>query len=323
VTPEPSSHPFELSAADLRPLLQAWRQWLVDEKRVSPHTLRAYQHDVVDFLGFLTHHLGHVPRIGDLSDADLVDFRAWLARRAQQGNKGVTRARALAGVRNLCQWLDRHGHMHNAAIRVIRSPRKARTLPKPLSHTEACALVATAPEGTAVDAPLWVGRRDQALFALLYGGGLRLGEALGLTLAQRPVASMPLVIEGKGRKQRQVPVLPFVAAAVDAYVSACPWLVDAGGQGPLFVGLRGGELNPDVARQAMRRIRHLLMLPEAATPHALRHSFATHLLSEGVDLRVIQELLGHASLSTTQLYTDVATEQLAQIHRQAHPRQRS
>ena len=302
---------------DTAAALTDWRRWLVDEKRVSPHTLRAYQHDVDDFCNFLTDHLGRPPRLEDLSAAVLADFRGWLARRAQQGNQGTTRARALAGVKNFFQWLDRTGRLHNAAAMVIRSPKKAQKLPRPLPPQSARDVINSAGDMSNLDHP-WLGLRDQALFALLYGCGLRLGEALALQQQDTPTDNRALVIQGKSKKQRAVPVLPVVIARINTYLAACPLVRQPAD--PLFLGLRGGPLNPDVARQSMRRIRHLLMLPETATPHALRHSFATHLLADGVDLRAIQELLGHASLSTTQRYTDVDMEKLMAIHEMAHPR---
>lgn len=308
-----------IGAADTVAALADWRRWLVDEKRVSPHTLRAYQHDVNDFCQFLTGYLGHPPRLMDLSAAAVVDFRGWLAHRAQQGNQGTTRARALAGVKNLFQWLDHTGRLHNAVVIGMRSPKKAKKLPRPLAAQSAFDVIDSAGDLASLDHP-WLGLRDQALFALLYGCGLRLGEALSLRRQQAPVADRPLIIQGKGKKQRAVPVLPVVVERIAAYLAACPLVT--GPDDPLFLGLRGGVLNPDVARQSMRRVRHLLMLPETATPHALRHSFASHLLNAGVDLRAIQELLGHASLSTTQRYTDIETEKLREIHQMAHPRNR-
>lgn len=306
------------AAPDLLIRLTQWRDWLRDEKRVSRHTLRAYDHDITEFCHFLTGHLGHPPTLSDLSAARIADFRGWLAHRAQQGNQGGTRARALSGLRNFMAWMDRFGHAHNGALAVIRSPKKPRKLPRPLNISDARQVVHTAPETASLDHP-WLGMRDQALFALLYGGGLRIGEALSLKRRDAPKGGRTMTILGKGRKQRIIPVLPMVANLMARYLDACPF--DPGIDGPLFLGLRGEQLNPDVARAAMRRIRHVLQLPESATPHALRHSFATHLLAEGVDLRVIQELLGHASLSTTQRYTDLDIEQLAYIHASAHPRQ--
>ncbi|TSD86804.1 tyrosine recombinase XerC [Mycobacterium sp. KBS0706] len=314
--PDPDSMAGWPAAADLRDVAGRWRVWLEDEKRVSPHTLRAYLGDVGRFVGFLAEHLGRPPSLNDLSAAALPDLRAFQSRRAAGGAGAATRARGLSGVRNFLAHLDRTGVLHNAAIGSLRNPKLPKRLPRPLAVTDALAAVDTI-ETLATEE--WIGLRDRALLLLLYGCGLRLGEALGLTRREAPKGDT-LVVTGKGRKQRMVPVLPAVREAVDAYVAACPFPLAA--TGPLFLGARGGPLNPAVAERQMRQLRAVLGLPDSATPHALRHSFATHLLAGGGDLRTIQELLGHAALSTTQRYTEVDTERLMTVYADAHPRAR-
>ncbi|TWB73267.1 integrase/recombinase XerC [Nitrospirillum amazonense] len=304
-------------APDVAAALEEWRRWLTSEKTASPHTLRAYQGDVAAFLSFLTEHLGRAPSLNDLGGAKLGDFRAWLADRASEGAIAASRARAVSGVRNLFRWLDRSGRLHNPAIGLLNAPKVKRPMPRPLTVDDAGTLLE---EASDIPQAPWVGLRDRALFTLLYGCGLRMDEALRLTRAEAPLDSDTLRVTGKGSKQRDVPVLPAVRQALAAYIEACPYPLPAGG--PLFLGVRGDRLNDRVARLAMQTLRQLLGLPDTATPHALRHSFATHLLGGGADLRAIQDLLGHASLSTTQRYTDVDAEQLLSVYETAHPRAR-
>jgi integrase/recombinase XerC len=292
----------------------SWRAWLANERRASPHTLSAYGRDLRDFLAVLARHRGGPPGLADLAALSLGDFRAFLAHRARDGLSVSSRARSLATVRGFFRFLERNGLVANAAIRLVRTPKLARSLPKALAVGEALASVETVVDLS--DEP-WVARRDRALLLLLYGCGLRIGEALGLNRRDAPVGDS-LVVTGKGSKQRLVPILPIVGEAISDYLAACPYPGD--GDTPLFVGVRGGRLDPAVVQRQMRRLRAALGLPETATPHALRHSFATHLLADGGDLRTIQELLGHASLSTTQRYTDVDTVRLAAVHRKSHPR---
>jgi integrase/recombinase XerC len=303
-------------AEDVSAAIAAWRRWLEMEKRVSRHTLSAYTADLSGFLEFLTRYHGRPPSINDLSEARFMDFRAWLARQASDGLGTASRARALSGVRNFFRWLDRSGQMHNPTISLIQAPKLPERLPKPLTEGDAANLLTTAEEWASEP---WVGKRDRALFTLLYGCGLRIDEALSLN--RRDMPDETLVVTGKGRKQRMIPVLPVVREALEAYVAACPYALSD--NGPLFVGMRGGRLNAAVAQKQMRALRAVMGLPDTATPHALRHSFATHLLTDGSDLRAIQDLLGHASLSSTQLYTDLDAEQMLGIYENAHPRARS
>jgi integrase/recombinase XerC len=300
----------------LRAAVDEWAAWLVHEKRYSLHTLDGYRRDIAAFLRFLTEHNGYPPGIGELATLRLMDFRAWLARRQADGLSRASTARALAALRGLFRRLDRRGLAHNAAIGVLRTPRLPRSIPKALAQDEASDVIQAA--GDAEREP-WVIKRDIAMFTLLYGCGLRIGEALTLDRHQAPRGDA-IVVTGKGNKQRLVPVLPAVAEAVADYLAACPHPLKP--DDPLFVGVRGGRLQAGVVQRRMRELRRDLGLPETATPHALRHSFATHLLAGGGDLRTIQELLGHVSLSTTQRYTAVDGSRLAAVYRDAHPRAR-
>ena len=299
--------------------IEDWRGWLAHERRASRHTVDAYGRDLAAFLRFLAGHLGFPPGLGDLDGLTPADFRSYLASRAGHGLGRTSVARAMSTLRGFFRFLDRAGLAHNAAIGAIRTPRVPQSIPKALTETDA--RMAVEAVGDLSDEP-WVARRDTALLLLLYGCGLRIGEALALNRGQAPAAKAgdTMVVTGKGNKQRMVPVLPVVARAMDDYLAACPY--PQGDDDPLFVGVRGKRLNAGVVQRQVRRLRALLGLPETATPHALRHSFATHLLSGGGDLRTIQELLGHASLSTTQRYTAVDAGHLTAVYRKAHPRAR-
>lgn len=293
----------------LTPLANQWLTALRNERQASPHTLSNYQRDVESFLRFFSEHSGEKASDKQILQANLTDLRAWLAHLAQRGLDAPSRARATSALRSFFRWAGRETGTYNTAITLLRTPRHKPPLPKALSRAEAGELVNAASDS-------WTDKRDRALLMLLYGAGLRLSEALSLTVAD--AAQNPLTVTGKGNKQRQVPMLPAVKTVLTE------WLAERGNaaddKSPLFIGAKGDRLNPGVAQKQMRRLRARLGLPDHATPHALRHSFATHLLAEGADLRVIQELLGHASLSTTQRYTDVETEQLMAIHAKAHPR---
>ncbi|MEE9544529.1 MAG: tyrosine recombinase XerC [Rhodospirillales bacterium] len=296
--------------------IEDWRAWLAHERRLSVHTLDAYGRDLAAFLGFVAEHLGFAPGLRDLENLTTVDFRGYLAKRNAFGLARTSTARAMSCLRGFFRFLDHNGIAHNAALGAVRTPKTPQSLPKALSEEEA--LEALGAIGDLSGEP-WIGKRDTALVTMLYGCGLRIGEALALNRGQAPKGET-MVVTGKGGKQRLVPVLPIVAAAIDNYLAACPHAL--GGDGPLFVGARGKRLNPGVAQRQMRRLRAPLGLAETATPHALRHSFATHLLCGGGDLRTIQELLGHASLSTTQRYTAVDAGRLVEVYRSAHPRAR-
>jgi integrase/recombinase XerC len=300
--------------ADVIRAVEAWGRWMAAERRCSVHTLDGYGRDLAGFLSFLTDHRGEPPGLDTLAELQAADIRSWLAQRSSGGIAKSSLARGLSTLRNFFRYLDRHDLAHNPAVIAVKGPRPPRSVPKALAPDEALETLTAAAE--MYDEP-WLAARDVALFTLLYGCGLRLGEALGLEGRHAPAADT-MVITGKGRKQRLVPVLPVVRDAIAKYLRLCPYR--PGPADKLFVGARGGPLNPGVVQRQMRRLRPLLGLPDTATPHALRHSFATHLLAGGGDLRTIQELLGHASLSTTQRYTNVDQAQLIRIHGAHHPR---
>jgi integrase/recombinase XerC len=312
--PEPLPLARFAAADDLRAAIGIWAAWLSGERRASAHTVAAYGRDLAFFLDFLTEHLGEVPNLAAISGLRTGDFRAFLARRAQDGIERASLARGLSVLRGFLRFLQRRGLAETTALAALRSPKLPQSVPKPLTIEDAAASLDAAAK---VAVRQWEGKRDTAIMALLYGCGLRLSEALGLTRGEAPLGDM-LAITGKGGKQRLLPVLPAVREAVAEYVAACP--NSPAKDGPLFVGARGGPLNPRVVQRQMAAVRRRLALSDTATPHALRHSFATHLLGAGGDLRAIQELLGHASLSTTQRYTSVETERLLAIYEAAHPR---
>ena len=307
------------AAADLATAVETWLGRLGDERRRSEHTIAAYRRDLDDFLHFLAEHRGAAPDLAALAGLTVRDLRAWLAHRVAEGLARTSTARSLSAVRVFFRHLEREGVPVSSALSLVRAPRTPRAVPRPLTEGQAKAVVDL--DGLNAGPPDWIARRDAAVLLLLYGCGLRIGEALGLDRADAPAADAKvhsLMITGKGNKQRVVPVLPVVAAAIADYLAACPHRLELGG--PLFVGVRGKRLQPRLVQQTMARLRGALGLPASATPHALRHSFATHLLAGGGDLRTIQELLGHASLSTTQRYTEVDEAGLLAAYTAAHPR---
>jgi integrase/recombinase XerC len=293
-----------------------WLDWIKGERRLADKTVTAYRTDLVDFIRFIVEHYGDEPESIRFMSLEPSDIRAFLAMRASRGFARSSNARAMATIRGFFRFLDRRGLASSAAAHAVRTPKLKRSLPRSLS--EADALQAIDSVAKLSDEP-WLAKRDAALLMLFYGCGLRIGEALALNRSAEPFGSS-LRILGKGGKERVVPLLPRVRQALDAYLEACPYRIEP--DAPLFVGARGKRLDPAVAQKQVRRVRALLRLPQTATPHALRHSFATHLLAGGGDLRSIQELLGHASLTTTQLYTEVDAERLVSIHRTTHPRYR-
>ena len=302
------------AAADLLAALEDWRRWLIAERRTSPHTVDAYCRDVASFLEFIRDHRGETADLNALADLSPADFRAWLAARLGDGLSRTSITRAMSALRNLFRFLDRTGRVDNQALAAVKAPKPPKSVPKPLNAEDALALLRRAVE---IAPEPWIGARDVAILTLLYGCGLRIDEALSLNQGDAPTGDT-MMITGKGNKERLVPVLPVVIDAVQSYRDACPYATDA--DCPLFYGARGARLNPGIVQRTMRTLRADLGLPETATPHALRHSFATHLLAGGGDLRTIQELLGHASLSTTQRYTDVDTQKLIEVYDRAHPR---
>ncbi|MFC4726238.1 tyrosine recombinase XerC [Glycocaulis abyssi] len=285
-------------------------------RRYSAHTVKAYERDLGQWLAFLTAHKGRAVTSKDLSTLTGTDWRAWLADRRRDGAGPRTLQRALSAVRSFYAFIrTRHG-IDNAALALVEAPRAPRRLPRPVSEAAAKAMLDDA--GTA-RAEAWHGARDTAVLALLYGAGLRVSEALSLMGRDYPLADA-LRITGKGGRTRLVPVLEPVRQAVEAYVTLCPYPLAA--DQPLFKGARGGALNARAVQRCVECMRGALGLPSTATPHALRHAFATHLLAGGGDLRAIQELLGHASLSTTQIYAEVDTARLLSVHAATHPRAR-
>ena len=304
---------------DVEAQLRHWLTYLHAEKRMSGKTLDAYQRDARQFLSFLGDHLGGAPTLKKLAKLTPQDVRAFMAARRAQGIGSRSLMRGLAGVRSFARFLERNGKGKVAALNAIRAPKVAKSLPKPLPISAAKQMV-DADLRAGEERPQWVLARDAAVLALLYGSGLRISEALALRRkdAPAPGSGDVITVTGKGNKQRMVPVLPQVLEAIAAYIGLCPLPLSA--EGPLFIGARGGPLSPRIVQLAMARLRGALGLPSTATPHALRHSFASHLLARGGDLRAIQELLGHASLSTTQIYTQVDSEHLLKAYRSAHPR---
>ncbi|QBK32070.1 tyrosine recombinase XerC [Roseitalea porphyridii] len=301
---------------DLLAARKAWLDKLAGERRLAANTLEAYERDTRQFLNFLADHQGGPPGLKDIAGLRPMDLRAFLTRRRGQGAGVRTIGRCLAGVRSFLKHLEREGLANAAAATAMRAPRQPQSLPKPLTAVDASRVVEA---GEQLNAAPWMRARNAAVLTLLYGCGLRIGEALALDGADlRDRSARSIAVTGKGGKTRTVPLLPVVFEAIDAYRDLCPYDLAPGTA--LFRGARGGALQPAVLQRDMRALRGALGLPETATPHALRHSFATHLLGSGGDLRTIQELLGHASLSTTQVYTGVDSQRLLDAWRAAHPR---
>lgn len=308
---------FLISAKpDLQQAREGWLKALSGERRLSVLTLDAYERDTRQFLQFLTGHCGGPPGIADIKELRPADLRGFLAQRRNDGAGPRTLGRGLAGVRSLLRFLERQGLVNAAGSAALRAPKQPKSLPKPLTAVDAKRVVSA---GEQLAEEPWIAARNAAVLTLLYGSGLRISEALNLSGAELANdGDTVLRVTGKGGKTRLVPVLPVALQAVAEYRKLCPYHLDA--KGALFRGARGGQLDPAIVQREMRKMRAALNLPETATPHALRHSFATHLLGRGGDLRTIQELLGHASLSTTQIYTGVDTARLLEIYEAAHPR---
>ncbi|MBO9195576.1 tyrosine recombinase XerC [Rhizobium sp. 16-449-1b] len=306
-----------LIMADARLMAEraTWLQSLAGERRLSQHTLDAYERDTRQFLTFMTGHLAGPTTLKDIEALRPADFRAFLAARRRDGTGARSLGRNLAGLRSLLRYLEKKGLVNAAGAGAIRSPKQPKSLPKPLSDTQAVTVVSN--EAQLHEEP-WIAARDAAVMTLLYGCGLRISEALDLLPGDITPGATTLRITGKGNKTRLVPLLPVVFEAVDKYRKLCPYHLTA--DQPLFRGARGGKLQQAIIQRTMRTMRSAFGLPETATPHALRHSFATHLLAGGGDLRTIQELLGHASLSTTQVYTGVDASRLLDVYDRAHPR---
>ena len=310
---------LQFASADLAAEVVRWLSHLSAERRMSPKTVEAYERDVRQFLGFLTEHAGELVTLKSLAAIEPRDVRAFMASRRAGGIGSRSLMRSLAGARSFARFLERNGKGKVGALSAVRAPKVPKTLPKPISIDAAKQLTDTDLRAGEEREP-WVLARDAAVLALLYGSGMRISEALGLTREAVPAPGKgdAITVTGKGNKTRMVPVLPRVLELIAEYVSLCPY--DLPDTKPIFLGAKGGPLSPRIVQLTMARLRGALGLAETATPHALRHSFATHLLARGGDLRAIQELLGNASLSTTQIYTAVDTEQLLSVYRSAHPR---
>ena len=303
---------LSIVSTDLRACLEAFYQKLVYERRASWHTVHAYFSDLKQFAMFMTEYKGAPLNIKDFASLKPMELRAFLAARIRKESSKRTNARHLSSLKSFVKYLRRHGHLTSSAFEAISTPRLDKRLPRPLSKTQSLNLMNRKSE-------TWTDLRDQALFMLLYGCGLRISEALNLNGEDWTPSS--LLIKGKGGKERRVPVLAAVIQKIDTYLKASPYPFSA--NQPLFRGTRGGRLNPVMAERTLQNLRLELGLPATATPHALRHSFATHLLESGGNLRHIQELLGHASLSSTQIYTDLTQDTLYKAYQNAHPRSKT
>jgi integrase/recombinase XerC len=319
--PVPAVQPIELACAadDTTLQMTRWLAHLRAERRLSPKTLEAYARDLRQFLVFLGEHWGAQVTLAHFAALEASEVRAFMAMRRGHDIGGRSLMRALAGLRSFGRFLEREANGKVGALSAIRAPKVGKSLPKPID-VAAAKRFADADERAGETRDPWIWARDAAVMALLYGSGLRISEALGLKRSDVPLpgAGDVLVVTGKGNKTRMVPVLQNVLALIHEYVAMCPHPLPA--EGPIFVGARGGPLKARIIQLTMERLRGALGLPDSATPHALRHSFATHLLTRGGDLRAIQELLGHASLSTTQIYTGIDSERLLEVYQTAHPR---
>jgi integrase/recombinase XerC len=319
--PVPPTPQIDLSCAgeDLALQMTRWLSHLRAERRLSPKTLEAYARDVRQCLTFLGKHWGALVTLPRFAALEASDVRAFMASRRADDIGGRSLMRALAGVRSFGRFLEQEGKGKVGALSAIRAPKVGKSLPKPIQMAAAKRFT-EADERAGENRDPWIWARDAAVMALLYGSGLRISEALGLKRRDvpEPGAGDVLIVTGKGNKTRMVPVLQNVLALIQDYVAMCPHPLPP--EGPVFVGARGGPLSPRIIQLTMERLRGALGLSDSATPHALRHSFATHLLTRGGDLRAIQELLGHASLSTTQVYTGIDTERLFEVYKTAHPR---
>ncbi len=332
-----------LGEADLKDKILKWQRYLQSEKMLSTHSLRAYFNDMRFFLLFLTEHLGTKPSLNILADLKITDFRAWLAKMAiYQKNIDTSRRRALASIRSFFTWLDGQGYMHNPAIFHVKNPKISKKLPKTLSPKQTKEVIDAIEninkeknnDNTDDDdnnqkskkkkIDEWIKVRNKAIIMLLYGSGLRISEAVALNISAIPPFDekkkyLVIRITGKGNKEREIPVIPYVWQEIIRYMDLCPH-ISADKNTPLFYGTRGKRLHSGIVRKFLQDLRYDLGIPNHASPHAFRHSFATHLLENGVNLRIIQELLGHSSLKTTQKYTEITDKHLLEVYQNCHPR---
>ncbi len=302
-----------IASTEVCELIARWQIWLRDVRRYSMHTLDAYSRDLSFFFNFLSDYINHIPQINDLEDADIRTFRAYLSQRNLKHLEKSSISRELSSLKSFFNWLIRNKIIKNTAISIISSPKQNQILPKALDVDDTFNVLDIAQDFAKSE---WQGLRDVAILTILYGCGLRISEALSLNLGDIDHNNF-LKIKGKGNKERLVPVLPVIREKINAYLEACPYNIKQGEA--LFLGARGERISPRIVQRTLEKIRGYLGLSDNLTPHALRHSFATHLLANGTDLRTLQELLGHASLSTTQRYTDVQIETLKKEYHKAHP----
>ncbi|MBO4295104.1 MAG: tyrosine recombinase XerC [Alphaproteobacteria bacterium] len=290
-------------------LIEAWQNWLLFEKRFSSHTLEAYTRDLSFFINFFEN-----VTVDFLRNADIRDFRRYISKRASLDIKKSSIAREISAFKNFFNWLSKKHHIQNRSVLLVSNPRKDKTLPKSIELEDLLNLLDQAPAFAKSD---WQGLRDKAVLMLLYGSGLRISEALNLNAEDIRSSSKTLIVKGKGNKERLVPLLPQVVSAINDYLALVPYPIK--NETALFVGARGERLLARIIQRQMKKIRDSMTLPDSVTPHALRHSFATHLLNEGCDLRSIQELLGHKSLATTERYTNVSLKALHNEYEKAYP----
>jgi integrase/recombinase XerC len=306
-----SVNPFHLAECAAA-TAQGWIKSLAHERRMAAKTIEAYASDFTQFGAFLADHFGEPADIEALTELTLSDFRSFLARRRNTGIEPRSLARQVSAIKSFFAYAERNDHFHNKAYGAIRAPKLPHAIPRPLNEEKARTLLTDEQHG---QQEAWIAARDKAVLWLLYASGLRISEALSLTPSM--LHDNPMTITGKGNKKRLVPLLPEAQAAIETYLSLCPFPLQRGE--PMFRGAKGGPLNARIVQLLMERMRGSLNLPDTATPHALRHSFASHLLGNGADLRVIQDLLGHASLSSTQIYTEVNRTHLLEQYRKAFP----
>lgn len=297
----------------LQIVIQEWDEWLRHNRRLSPTTLTTYHADLQQFLNFLGAHLGEEVLLSHLVELKVRDFRSWLAARTKDGYLLSSTTSVLSTIRNFFKYLNRVGYP-NTAIQTIRSPRVKIGLPRSLQIDQTKNLL---DDVDSLELEGWIGQRNKALFTLLYGCGLRISEALNLTRHQFPFGDC-LIVKGKGNKERSIPVFPLISEEIERYISLCPYHLSP--DSPLFMGAKGKKLSRGVVARTMRQYRQMVGLPDNTTPHSLRHSYATHLMSSSHDMRGVQELLGHASLSSTQIYTKVDQDYLMNVFNEAHPR---
>ena len=300
------------SSPEVIAIINDWLVWLKKIRNFSDHTIDGYARDLSSFFNFWHNYLGYLPQQKDLQEIDVRTFRAFLSKQNARHMSKTSLSRELSSLKNFFKWLNKNNIIKNASITTISSPKKDKTIPKALDMTQTLKLLNVAAEYSKEP---WQGLRDVAILTIIYGCGLRISEALALNVGDINHHDF-LKIRGKGNKERIIPVLPVVKDKIDAYLSACPYNSKQGE--PLFLGARGERISPRIVQRCLEKLRNELNMPENLTPHALRHSFATHLLAKGTDLRSIQELLGHASLSTTQRYTKVEIEHLKKEYQKAH-----